>query len=135
MKGLMKELFLPWFKLQNWLLYWNSIKKTVWIAKAKILFYKQSKWKASWRNSLCLDLTFKTSCYIEIPLEKKNSLNCQGQNSFHKQSKWKASWRNSLCLDSPFKTSCCIETLFTDWSFLKGIIIFVAFLQLTIGDC
>ena len=100
MKGLMKEIFKTCFNLQSQLLYWNSI-------------HKQSKWKASWRNSLCLDSTFKASYYSEILFTQKNSLNEQGQNSFHNQSKWKATWRNSLWLDSTFKASCFIAIPFT----------------------
>ena len=52
---------------------WNSI-------------HKQSKWKASWRNSLTLDSTFKASCYIEI-LFTKHTLKKRGKNSQTEQMK------------------------------------------------
>ena len=52
------------------LLYWNFHKKNSLNKQGQNSIYKQSKWKASWRNSLRLDWTFKASCYIEILFAK-----------------------------------------------------------------
>ena len=74
--------------------------------------HKQSKWKASWRNSLIQPS--KLAGYWNY-FYKKSNLYKQGRNSIHTQSKWKASWRNSSRLDSTFKAFSLF--LRNDWCF------------------
>ena len=134
MKGHMKELL--WldstFKASCFIAI--LFAKTVWIDKAKILSTNIANERPHEGTLSALIQASKLAVILKF-YSQKTSLICRGRNSFYKQSKWKASWRNSLCLDSTFKTSCYIVTLFNDWSFWKGIIIFVAFLLLTIGGC